>query len=155
MEQTCKPDLRFDFRKPFPFPDSFVDEIKFFHVIEHIEERFHKNLLHEFWRVLKPGGKITISYPEFTVIAKNYIENKQGKRDFWKATLYGRQLYPTDYHIALMDSRFFYDIVEECGFSPIIVIPEPGQEFNSVLQAFKAQKKTEYADLIKKMVFEK
>src|SRR5690348_9536204 len=59
---------------PLPFGDSTFDEIYFFHCIEHIEKRFHFLVLDDIHRVLKPGGILYISFPEFKHIAKAWLD---------------------------------------------------------------------------------
>ncbi len=48
-------------RLPWPWPDSSVDEIVAFDVVEHLPSRV--DTLNELWRVLIPGGRVTIEVP--------------------------------------------------------------------------------------------
>jgi predicted SAM-dependent methyltransferase len=57
-----KPDVECDIRK-LPFPDDYADEIHAIHVIEHIDRLKAPDVLTEWRRVLKPGGKIAIECP--------------------------------------------------------------------------------------------
>ena len=114
MHPPNKPDIVADIRGVLPFNDNSVDEILMFHTIEHIEEKWHNIVLHEFWRVLKPGALCMFSYPEFKKCAQNYINNYKGQRTFWKNTIYGLQRYPGDYHVSLMDTDSFVDVLQEC-----------------------------------------
>lgn len=156
IEDSCKPDLVCDFRHILPFPNDFVDKIQFFHVIEHIESKFHEGMLNEFWRVLKPGGQLYISYPEFVAVAKNYINNERGLKEFWKNTIYGRQLYKSDYHVSLMDSRDFFILLDNCGFKNIVITEESKEEkFNSICYATKGGKKFTYEDSVNLTIFGK
>jgi predicted SAM-dependent methyltransferase len=155
-EKSCKPDMLLDFAKDLPFPNDFVDKIFFFHVIEHIKEVDHLDLLKEFRRVLKKDGQLYISYPEFVVCAKNYIDNVGGHRDFWRNTIFGRQLYPSDYHIALMDSRKFVNLLDQAGFGNILVVEESKQEpYNSLAYATKIGPKLTYEDTLNLEIFGK
>lgn len=150
MEKSCEPDILWNFDKGLPFPDDFVDEINLFHVIEHIQEKKHLPLLKEFFRVLKNNGSVYISYPEFVVCARNYINNVQGIRDFWKATIFGRQLYPSDYHVTLMDSRGFYNLLDDAGFKNIVITEESKEEpHNSICFALKGGRKFSYEDALR------
>jgi predicted SAM-dependent methyltransferase len=54
-------DLITDLSKPWPWPDSSVDEVKAHDIIEHIEDRIH--FMNELHRVLCPGGKAVIETP--------------------------------------------------------------------------------------------
>lgn len=45
----------------WPFEDSTVDEIRASHIIEHLPSKIHT--LNEIYRILKPGGIVTIDAP--------------------------------------------------------------------------------------------
>jgi ubiquinone/menaquinone biosynthesis C-methylase UbiE len=130
-----------------------VSRIYFSHTIEHIPEKFHVPILEEFWRVLKPKGFLFISYPEFVLCAKNYIDNFLGMRDYWKATVYGRQLSPEDFHCALMDTPQVIRQLKETGFSPVFNSSEPNHSYNTIIKAFKGEKMPTYEDVIAREVF--
>lgn len=50
-----------DLTQTWPWPDSSVDEIRAFDVIEHLPSQIHT--MNEAWRVLKPGGRLDIFVP--------------------------------------------------------------------------------------------
>lgn len=56
--------------------DRSVDEIQCHQVIEHLFPKDWPPTLDEFWRVLRPGGKLIISTPDFTEIAKGYLSGE-------------------------------------------------------------------------------
>jgi len=61
-DQECKPDITHDLEvAPYPFQDSSVDEIFSNHCIEHLKDP--TILMSESARILKDGGRITISLP--------------------------------------------------------------------------------------------
>lgn len=153
VEESVKPDIVCDFRKTLPFPDGAVDSVYLFHVIEHIEEVYHPIILSEIWRVLGIGGRLFISYPEFRRCADNYINNTRGQRAFWKATIYGRQLYKSDYHIALMDSEYFEIKLIQLGFKDIEIKPEPQEDYNTVVKCVKGEKLNTYEENLRSIVF--
>lgn len=49
---------------PFPFEDSSVDEVHFYHVLEHLDNPISK--MEEIWRILKPGGLLHMRVPHFS-----------------------------------------------------------------------------------------
>lgn len=55
-------DVIADLTQPWPWPDSSVDEILAYDVIEHLPDKRHT--MNELWRVLKPGAKATIQVPD-------------------------------------------------------------------------------------------
>jgi predicted SAM-dependent methyltransferase len=50
-----------DLTQPWPWPDSSVDEVVAYDVIEHLPDRIHT--MNELWRVLRPGARATIEVP--------------------------------------------------------------------------------------------
>ena len=49
--------------RALPFPDDYADEARAIHVIEHFYPWEAEDLLKEWLRVLKPGGKLAIECP--------------------------------------------------------------------------------------------
>lgn len=155
LEESVKPDLVHDFRMGLPFESNSVEKIYFIHTIEHIEEKFHFAICSEIFRVLKHDGLFVCSFPEFLKVAKNYETNYLGKREFWKHTIYGRQLYKSDYHIALMDSIPFKQMLINCGFKRITHHPEKREDWNTVFWAFKGQPPVYYDEALKNAIWDK
>jgi predicted SAM-dependent methyltransferase len=142
-----------DLRKPFEMLEGHYSEVYFFHCIEHLEKKYHPFVLDQIWRVMELGGKLIISYPEFENIARNWLENKGNDRAFWEATIYGRQLYPGDYHISAISTTILRELLFELGFEVEAYYPEPGQDFNTVLIARKAERPITYEEVLKLEVF--
>jgi predicted SAM-dependent methyltransferase len=59
-----KPDVICDVRKLDKFADNYADEIMAVHVVEHFWRWEVVEILSEWVRVLKPGGKIRCSTPD-------------------------------------------------------------------------------------------
>lgn len=49
---------------PYPFENNSVDEIHFYHVLEHLHDPIRK--LEEIYRILKPGGVLYMRVPHFS-----------------------------------------------------------------------------------------
>lgn len=49
---------------PFPFKTNSIDEIHFYHVLEHLQQPIKK--MEELHRILKPGGVIYMRVPHFS-----------------------------------------------------------------------------------------
>lgn len=135
---------------PYPLQPEFFDRVYLFHTIEHIPEPLHRILLLEIRRVLKPEGQFVVSYPEFIKVAQNYIDNKAGKRDFWKKVIYGRGLTEWDRHKALMNTEDFCQLLREVGLPAVQVSPEKSQSFNTVIVAKKGEPMISYEALLGK-----
>lgn len=59
---------------PFPFADCTFDYVYSEHLLEHLPYAAGKNMLHECWRVLKPGGTLRISVPTLDFLMEMYHE---------------------------------------------------------------------------------
>lgn len=51
--------------KAIPYDDGTVDEIRALHVIEHFDFHESKTVFSEWFRILKPGGKLVLETPDF------------------------------------------------------------------------------------------
>lgn len=133
VEKGVNPDVVCDFlHDRLPYQDGEVDEVFLFHTIEHIQKKHHMRLFDEVYRVLKLDGKFYLSYPEFTKCAQNWIENKNGKREFWEATIFGRQAYASDYHVCIMDPHELKLKLWASGFKDVQHTPEYPETYNTV-----------------------
>lgn len=136
-----------------PYENESFATALMFHCIEHIPKKFHVRVLSEIHRVLEPEGSFFISYPEFYHCAHNYFDNFQGKRDFWEATIYGRQLNEYDAHVALMDTPFFTQVLQRVGFKVISSAAEPGEAWNTHLCLEKIEPQKTYEDVLREEIF--
>ena len=137
------PDIVADFRQPFPSDFEPADRVFLFHTIEHIEAKHHLSVYLQAHRLLKSGGLFVLSYPEFAICADRFIKNYKGQRDFYRATLYGRQLFPADYHVTPMDTQEVVASLLACGFTSIEVKQEPvPNEFNTIVKCVKGEMMT-------------
>lgn len=57
-------DREVDLSKVWPWPDSSVDEVVAWDVVEHLPDK--RQTMNELWRVLKPGGTANIQVPHAT-----------------------------------------------------------------------------------------
>jgi glycosyltransferase involved in cell wall biosynthesis len=82
-------DVRFDVMK-LPYPDNSVDEIKAFHIIEHFHFNETKQLFDEWYRVLKPGGRLWLETPDFLASCKSFVDGDPSTDiESWRIFLYG------------------------------------------------------------------
>jgi hypothetical protein len=155
INPDCKADLIFDFKKPFPLESGIYDEVYLFHVIEHIEKKYHLQLFTEIRRVMKDDGTLFVSYPEFSKIVANWLVNKNADRTFWEATIYGRQSWSSDYHVCAMDTLDFKQYLYERGLNVISHLPEPIDQFNTICKIVKSEAPITYEEVVYNEVFAK
>lgn len=70
IDSNCEPDIVHDLEDlPLPFDDDMFDEIHAYEVLEHTgsqgDFRFFFNQFYELWRILKPGGYLIGTCPNF------------------------------------------------------------------------------------------
>lgn len=81
-----------------PFKDGEVDEILAEHLIEHLTYFQFNKTMAEWFRVLKPGGTLTIECPDLLGLCKQFVEANEYDRyttykGYWPiiAHIYGHQ----------------------------------------------------------------
>jgi len=128
-----KPDIMCDVRKLTPLPDEYADEAMAIHVVEHFWRWEVVDILKEWRRVLKPGGKIILECPNLLSACEAVLKNpegasgpgKEGQRSMW--VLYGDPAWKDP----LMCHRWAYTpqslgaVMQEAGFTQ--VRQEPAQ----------------------------
>ncbi len=135
---------------PYPFISNLFHEIYLFHTIEHIPENYHAAIATELHRLIRIDGKIIITYPEFIKCADAYKANKDGRREYWKATIYGRGYTEADRHKALMDTPCFIDLLGKQGLKTTKVTAEKASPENTILCCVRVDKPLTYEHLMQK-----
>ena len=67
-----------------PYDDSTVDEIKSDSLIEHLNFKQEKKFFNEIKRVIKVGGRLEISTPDFEMTVKQWLAAKDDWKDFFR-----------------------------------------------------------------------
>lgn len=75
-----------DLTQPFPIADSSFDRVFSEHAIEHIPYISGLHMLQESFRVLKPGGRIRISCPDFQFLIDMYTKPTELSEEYIRAT---------------------------------------------------------------------
>ena len=152
-EPSTTPDLLCDITKEcLPYEPFTVDEIYCIHNIEHIPIIHWIRVFGEFHRVLKADGLLVLAYPEFEICVKHYLENHHGDKAFWRATLYGRQLYPGDYHVTPVQTSELTEFLHQFGFNQIKSQPDDAAPYYTFLTCHKSVRITR-EDVLKKEIF--
>ncbi len=99
------------------FKDNSADLIYACHLLEHFKRNETDKVLKEWRRVLKKGGVLRISVPDFSVLVKVYSRYKD--LSLISGPLYGRQDYPENTHYTSFDFKFLKKLLEKAGFKDI------------------------------------
>ncbi len=86
------------------FGDCSVDLIYACHVLEHFKRKEIDNVLNEWYRVLKVGGMIRLSVPDFEAIITIY--KKYEDMELIMGMLYGGQNFETNFHYSAFDFKY-------------------------------------------------
>ncbi len=100
------------------FPDGFADLVYACHVLEHVRHRMVTQTLWEWRRVLKPGGVLRLSVPDFERILHVY-EACDGDLQSVVGFLMGGQQLPHDTHCSVFDRAYLSQKLVESGFREI------------------------------------
>lgn len=96
------------------FGDNTVDLIYNCCVLEHIEKAKLKGVLAEWFRVLKSGGVLRTSVPDFEIVCQVYMKNKNiGELE---GLVLGGQKYLYDFHKNMFDFSKLRTSLTEQGF---------------------------------------
>lgn len=85
------PDIICDVRKLSVFNDDFADEILSVHVVEHFWRWEVVDVIREWFRVLKPGGKMVVECPNIVTACQEFLKDPklhslpgpEGQRTMW------------------------------------------------------------------------
>lgn len=99
------------------FQDKSVDTIYASNILEHFSHRKTKDVLSEWCRVLKVGGKAYISVPDFDVLVEVY--KKYGMRQWIIDLGWGGQEYDEAYHLTPFTYGSLARSLLESGFKDI------------------------------------
>jgi len=128
-----QPDVICDIRKLHVFEDNYCDEILAVHVIEHFWRWEVEEIIKEWIRILKPGGKMILACPNIQSACEEFLKDPetnsqagiQGKRTMW--VFYG----DPQWRDPLMVHRWGYtpkslaSLMKNCGLEE--VRQEPAQ----------------------------
>ena len=113
------------------FSDHTFGEIYASHVLEHMDYQndILLNTLREWYRVLKPGGRLFISVPDLDILARLLLDkvrlNTEG-RYFVMRMIFGGHMDEYDYHQVGLNLEILAVFLTEAGFSRLTQVREFG-----------------------------
>ena len=112
--KTSATDLVLDITK-LPYPDNSIKQIESYHVIQHLPRHNLERALGDWYRVLHPGGKLILEYPDFDEIAKLYLAGDEKQLD----RIFGLQRFEGNYHLFGYNRMRLSKIFKSIGFTNI------------------------------------
>ena len=110
-------DIVCDARNLSMVKDNCVSEIYACHVLEHFKREETRIVLQEWARVLRNGGLLRLSVPDFEAIVHEYLA--VNNLDQCQGLLYGGQTYDYNFHHVAFDYPHLKGALEISGFSGI------------------------------------
>jgi predicted SAM-dependent methyltransferase len=101
-----------------PFSENIADSIYACHVFEHISYRRQLAVLRRWLEILKPGGRLLLSVPDFDKLANIYMRSDCEVRSI-ESHLMGGQDYAENCHFAIFNRRHLSGLLEQAGFVQI------------------------------------
>lgn len=99
------------------FKNDSVDLIYACCVLEHFKRNKTEDVLREWYRILKPGGVLRLSVPDFEKLVEVYLKYKDLKLIL--GPLVGRQDYPENTHYVIFDFSTLSETLKKVGFKRI------------------------------------
>jgi predicted SAM-dependent methyltransferase len=94
-----------------------VDLIYNCHVLEHFRRKDVHRVLQEWCRVLKPGGVLRVSVPDFAKLCEVYL--RSGDINLVIGPIFGRQDYLYNIHYNVFDEKSLSKLLLENGFGKV------------------------------------
>lgn len=122
-----------------PFDSGTVDLLYFCHGIEHFRRTEIRGVLGEFRRVLKSGGTLRLSCPDFPALIEIYCAGNP--LSLISGSLYGGQDYEHNHHYDAYDADRLTDLLKAEGFSrmrfwdPALTHPKGFVDYSSYIIA--------------------
>ncbi len=107
-----------DVRRLDAFATGTVDLVYACHVLEHVSHRETRAALVEWRRVLKPGGVLRLSVPDFDLLVDAYLAEGRDVDKVVKPVL-GGQRAGHDFHGALFTERSLRGALSGAGFTEV------------------------------------
>ena len=102
------------FAHDLPYKDGEVDEIFSSHTLEHISKFKIAETLKEWYRVLKPLGKLTVRVPDLEWCCNWWINHQTTGWDM--DVLFGNQSREGEVHLTGFNRQIMIDYLREAGF---------------------------------------
>ena len=98
-------------------PDDSVELIYNCHVLEHFRRNDVARVLREWRRVLRPGGTLRVSVPDFAKLCEVY--QRTGELGLVIGPIFGRQDYLYNIHYNVFDEKSLRTLLQDCGYTDV------------------------------------
>lgn len=134
-----------------PLGNESVEEIYHQHMIEHLDFHEEKKAFDEWWRVLKPGGKLVFEVLDFEWLVEAFLNAEDNWKEFYKkqddhyfgyginnnqrwsvliAHFYGNASHEGQYHKNAYTAQKIEAILDYYGYSERVVVKYVYERFD-------------------------
>ncbi len=107
-------------------PNNSVDEIYSRHVVEHFPRKEAPGIIKDWCSLLKPGGKITLNFPNLDLYIDYYIANRSRiPMEEFGRWVYGNQKDQYDVHKVAYNEDYMSRILNDAGMKVISIETSP------------------------------
>ena len=108
--------IKADVRK-LPFKDNWADYILATEIFEHLPLKDLESTAKEWMRVLKPGGRMVITCPNFNALAHQWLSTPFTVEDYGNMAqgIYGNQLTKGEFHQSPITPQLFQHLFGSMG----------------------------------------
>lgn len=127
FKSTPATDIVCDVRR-LPFPSQSVELIESYHLIEHLGRHDLPPVLANWYRILKPGGRLAIECPDIDEAMSRYLGGDAKMLD----SIYGLQRYRGDTHYFGYSFASLKSLLSASGFVNIEL--QPAQDHHALTE---------------------
>lgn len=120
--ENVKPDLMADAAN-LPYGPGMVDEIYAGHLLEHFDYETGQRVLKYWWTLLKPGGEIRVTVPDFDVLAQQHLDNPTVASMREMNDLYMFSYVQESPHLYFYSGALLKSAIAEAGFVKLEKLP--------------------------------
>lgn len=115
-------DIKDDITKLETIPDNSVEEVRIYHVLEHLKNDDFIPALKAIYRVLQPRGKLVLEVPNLLWLFQDFLDTPEDGRWGWKIqTIFGLQNHEGEYHRNGFSGERIAKALKETGFVRIAI----------------------------------
>jgi predicted SAM-dependent methyltransferase len=129
LQEFGKGYLKADVRN-LPLETNSVDYILARQILEHIPFREIESTLKEWLRVLKKGGKMVVTCPDFNQLAEQWLSNEFTPENYEEMAqgIYGNQSHEYEHHLSPITPQFLRYTMNRLGKDAEINVYQAGDK---------------------------
>lgn len=120
-------DYNFNLEEPIPLEEKSVEEIIGYHVIEHLDHRKVVDAVRSWQRVLIPGGKLLLEFPDLDAVIQWYHQEQSNKALEW---LFGTHDRPGQVHKWGYTKESMKALLVAAGFTESTILFTDPQDYH-------------------------